>query len=183
MAVIHQSDWIPLQDYHVKQIRKPKVQVQEAGFGLPPAPDLWVSWRDYSLHGQQPTRLRRSMAVAEQLRKQPPPTTSTSSSLPPEARVTVQQAVEQVFAPLARDKGYVHRRLDQVLSECRRRYSTGHFSEAQWRQCQQDMEQIRDQFARCGDEVAHWFLDHFFRIFEDIDELRAKARSKQKRRP
>ncbi|MBF0124421.1 MAG: hypothetical protein HQL60_03690 [Magnetococcales bacterium] len=172
------NDWIPLQDYHVKQVRRPVKRVQESDFKMPPPPDLWVSWSDHFLHGKRRSRLSDSVA-AEHAKQQPAPS-STPSQLPPEARVTVQQAVEQVFAPLAREASSVNRRLDRMLGDCRRHHGAGRFSDAQWQQCQHDMEQIREQFARDGDTVAHWFLDHFFRVFEDLAELQAKMDNKRR---
>jgi hypothetical protein len=184
------SGWVSLRDHYCGRqpggvqegavpapAREQKARPAVRGDALPAAQEYWVPWHDHVVNGVSRNRLLDS----EARRKQPlPPPPPLGDSLPPEARVTVQQAVEQVFAPLRYDNP-VRMALEKTQHHCRQQYNDGLMSEQQWRACQRDMSDIQLDYARRTDAVTHEFLDRFFRVFPDLDELAAEQNRKRLR--
>jgi hypothetical protein len=178
MDAVTMDDWIPLKDHYTghTQPKQSSKSHAESAIDLPPPPEFWVSWQDHLIFHISRNRLVESEIERAKPLPPPPP---VGLSFPPEIRVTLQQAVEQVFAPL-RQENPINQELDKIKNRCRHQYNDGVISEEQWRECQTELEQIRLDYARKTDNISHWFLDQFGRTFDDLADIAEQQKKKRR---
>lgn len=93
---------------------------------------------------------------------------------PPETFYTNQQATGEVQAILARH-GLTHQLLDEKLQEYRQAMEQGLISAEEWEKCAAELEKIRTQHQERLKKIITWFMDNYYRVFDEKFQVVAKV--------
>ncbi|MBF0626041.1 MAG: hypothetical protein HQL82_14695 [Magnetococcales bacterium] len=164
------SRWIDLQDVLLGKVTPPKAPPRtEADFGLPRPPPFWASAQEVLVLKHPaprqtwvPPRIQRP--EAEGAAKAPPP---------PEAGLTVEQAVAEVYAPV-NARGPVLRALGDMAEETHEALQRGAMAPPMAERTLNALEEIALQWHRQADGVAKWYLENCFRLFENPPSIMRK---------
>ena len=160
---IEPENWVSLDDYINKGVRKKaehETPIAER-LQMPPEPESWVSEQDFYVNHVRksvPTPSEESYIVCleEPLPKPTPP---------PEAGITIFEALDEVMAPTqSRELEY---RLIQMAKEDLREFEAGLINHDELERRRVASSIIQDNHNRRKERIADWYLETYFRIFEN----------------
>lgn len=139
-------------------------------------PTGWVSYRD---HLRQTALPAATDPPSSDRSRDPPPgpatvkpspggVSSDYSLLPPEARTTLQEAQQAIFS-VAHRHTPVHQLLDEEIEHYRQAMRRGELAIPEMQQAIRTLEASREAYQLQTDDTVHWFIQNYFRIFEEPD--------------
>lgn len=154
--------WVSMEDYMVHGVRKETGKTPiEVRLRMPPGPKHWVSAEDSFVHKMVKTApLPPDESYILCLRK-PPPEPPRS----PEESYTIYDALGEVIAPTLGTE--VDVRLEKMAQEDQREFDAGLITEDELERRRVASSIIRDNHGRRKDRIASWYLDTYFRLFEN----------------
>ncbi|NGZ27638.1 MAG: hypothetical protein G8345_12220, partial [Magnetococcales bacterium] len=85
---------------------------------------------------------------------------------PPETFYTNFQAKNEVRSILSR-KGLTHKRLDEMIAEYKEARDQGIISADEWVKYADQLEDIRSRHLERLEEMVKWFMDEYYRVFDE----------------
>ncbi|MBF0627271.1 MAG: hypothetical protein HQL91_03530 [Magnetococcales bacterium] len=156
--------WIPLEDYLLDGVRKPKSRVvHPIGRHPGPLPDTWVTFEDYALRGVR--KSRPTAHDAAYIDRLIPP--ARPPEVPDEAYQNAFEALQEIWSVPA-TTGAVFTRLNMMSLADRADWAEGRITESEFKRRQNAIEEIRVHYAMRAEEATEWFLTHRFRLFETL---------------
>ncbi|MBF0447229.1 MAG: hypothetical protein HQL67_03415 [Magnetococcales bacterium] len=155
--------WVSYRDYIVHGVRNEsgrKISLDEQ-LQMPPTPEGWVSEFDYHVNNVRKSAPTKRVDDFVVTLKAPPPKTPA----PPEADFTVYEALDEVMSSIKSRE--LESRLEQMAREDLREFKAGLINQDELERRKVAASIILDNHARRKERIADWYLDHYFRLFEN----------------
>lgn len=154
--------WVSLRDYVVKGVRQEMRFVDSVVMdpSMPPLPETWVSARDYWVNHVHKAKSTEKMEDSVDDSK---PSQQTEGSYP-EARLTVYHALAEVYTAL--EKSAISLKVTQMQAFNLQDVDSGIITNEEHQRRDTTLYEIKDGHLAKMDDMASWYLDTFFRVFE-----------------
>ncbi|OSM05033.1 hypothetical protein MAIT1_03164 [Magnetofaba australis IT-1] len=131
-------------------------------------PKAWVELHDYLLEGKRKVLPKAPPAsyLPKHLRKPPPP-----KPRQPEADLTIYRAIEEIYAPTAREASVVHAALDVDVTLCREAAANRGMEPDELSACEAHVEEIRLNYTKEIDQICDWYLENMARVYDNPEGL------------
>lgn len=126
-------------------------------------PETWVPLHDYAILG---VRKEEDHSVHEDALLEE---AAAPKPAPPEAYLNVYKALEEIYRVIGPHQP-AHRRTAELLEEFRALSQEGHLSPDALTEVVANLERTADNHARRSEEIMTWFLETYFRDFDDLTE-------------
>ena len=163
--------WISLQDFYSSaSSRKPAFRAETSA----PRPDRtapsgdWIDASDYFIDGvrvadRAPELDQFFVTLKETTPKAPPP---------PEAGLTVYDALKQIHSVYG-PQNAIFSRLSRLEQQDRQELDSGHINIEEFERRAVATAIIRENHGRRMEKITQWYLDNYFRIFENPEPTMA----------
>jgi len=157
--------WISLQDFYTRspsQKRAVQPDPSEPGVDQPPPSVDWIDASDYFIRG---VRVEKPPIATDQFvvtMKEAAP----EEPLPPEAGLTIYDAMKQIHSVYG-PKNSIFSRLRQLEQQDRRELNSGRIDDKEFERRAVASAIIRENHGRRMEEITKWYMENYFRIFDN----------------
>ncbi|MBF0108041.1 MAG: hypothetical protein HQL76_02540 [Magnetococcales bacterium] len=157
--------WISLQDYYDSQATprgSAAVASAPPAMNATPPSVAWIDASDYFLKGVRvaqpaPDPMHYCVTLKEEPPEEPPP---------PEAKLTIYDALKQIHSVYG-PRNAIFSRLRLLEQQDQNELNSGRIDAAEFQRRAVASAIIRENHGRRMEEITKWYLDNYFRIFEN----------------